>query len=292
MKFPTILLSLIAVISAMTSPLMAQAPDWDAIEIKTTDLGDGVYMLEGRGGNIGVSVGEDGVFIIDDQFAPLAPKIVAAISAITDKHVDYVINTHWHGDHTGGNEYFGGKGAVVVAHDNVRVRMAAEGERQSPYGALPVITFSETTTFHYNGHEIHAFHPENAHTDGDAIIHFRDIDLIHAGDVLFNGFYPYIDTSSGGSVEGYIAALESLSSMVGPDTRVISGHGPVASKADIEAKIAMLKSASASISALIAEGKSLEEAKAADPLAAYNDSWGAGFINGERMTEMLYNALK
>jgi glyoxylase-like metal-dependent hydrolase (beta-lactamase superfamily II) len=292
MKFPTILLSLIAVISAMTSPLMAQSPDWDAIEIKTTDLGDGVYMLEGRGGNIGVSVGDDGVFIIDDQFAPLAPKIVAAISAITDKHVDYVINTHWHGDHTGGNEYFGGKGAVVVAHDNVRVRMAAEGERQSPYGALPVITFSETTTFHYNGHEIHAFHPENAHTDGDAIIHFRDIDLIHAGDVLFNGFYPYIDTSSGGSVEGYIAALESLSSMVGPDTRVISGHGPVASKADIEAKIAMLKSASASISALIAEGKSLEEAKAADPLAAYNDSWGAGFINGERMTEMLYNALK
>ena len=272
--------------------LFAQQPDWDAIELKTTDLGDGIYMIEGMGGNIGVSVGEDGVFVIDDQFEPLAPRILEAIAAISDQPVDYVINTHWHGDHTGGNAALAAAGATVIAHDNVRVRMAAEGPRQSPSEALPVITFSDTTTFWFNGHEIHAFHPANAHTDGDAIIHFRNIDVIHTGDVLFNGLYPFIDAQSGGSVEGYIAALESVSALVGPETRVISGHGPMASKADIDRKIAMLRDAGGRISKMIAEGMSLEDVQKADPLADYNEDWAWQFIDGQRMTELLYNALK
>jgi len=275
----------------LAAPAMAQAPDFDAVEIKTTDLGDGIYMLEGFGGNIGISVGDDGVFVIDDQFTPLAPKIAAAIAAITDQPVDYVINTHWHGDHTGGNAHFNEAGAVIVAHDNVRVRMGNEGPQQSPDGALPVITFSESTTFHYNGHEIHAFHPGEAHTDGDAIIHFRDLDLIHAGDILFNGMYPFIDLDSGGSVDGYIAALENLAGMAGAETRIIAGHGPLASKADVEKKIAMLKGAKKRVAKLIKKGKSLDQVKEADPLSKYNEDWSWAFINGERMTETLYNDL-
>lgn len=268
------------------------AQDFSNVEIKTTDLGNGIYMLQGAGGNIGVSVGDDGVFVIDDQFAPLTPKILAAIGAVTDKPVDYVINTHWHYDHVGGNENMGKAGAVIVAHDNVRVRMQAPGPQQSTAEALPVITFSDTTTFHYNGHEIHAFHPVSAHTDGDAIIHFRNLNLIHAGDVLFNGVFPFIDTASGGSVDGYISALERLVEMSDGDTRIIAGHGPIAGRADVERKIAMLKDAKMRILALINEGNSLEEAVAAKPLAHYAEDWEWAFINQDRMTELLYGALK
>lgn len=275
----------------LSIPVFAQHPDFNAVQIKTTDLGDGIYMLEGYGGNIGVSVGEDGVFVIDDQFAPLTPKILAAISKVTDKLVDYVINTHWHGDHVGGNENLAKLGAVIVAHDNVRVRMSAEGPLKSPDGALPVITFSETTTFHFNGHEIHASHPVQAHTDGDAIIHFRNIDLIHAGDILFNGMYPFIDLDSGGSIDGYIAALEQLAGMAKADTRIIPGHGPMASRADVEKSIAMLKGAKSKVAKLVNKGKSLEQVKAADPLAEYHAIWAWPFITAERMTEIMYRAL-
>lgn len=280
------------VIGGAASSSAAAQMDFSQIEIKTTDLGDGIYMLEGAGGNIGVSVGEDGVFVIDDQFAPLTPKILAAIAAITDQPVDWVINTHWHGDHTGGNEQLGEAGALIVAHDNVRVRMSAPGPRQSPEAALPVLTFSDTTTFYYNGNEIHAYHPVNAHTDGDAVIHFRNLNIVHAGDVLFNGVFPFIDAGSGGSVDGYIAALEDLVAMADEDTRFIAGHGPIAKRADIETKIAMLKDARARLLALIAEGKTLEEAVAAKPLADYAEDWNWGFINEDRMTELLYGALR
>ncbi len=290
-KFTLITSLMLTLAALVANPAAAQQPDWDAVEFTTTDLGDGIYMLQGMGGNLGLSVGEDGVFLIDDEFAPLTPKVRAAIAAITDKTVDYVINTHWHGDHTGGNAAIGESGAVIVAHDNVRLRMAAEGPQQSPDGALPVITFSESTTFHFNGHEIHATHPVAAHTDGDAVIYFRNLNLIHAGDILFNGLYPFIDVASGGSVEGYIAALEALAGMAGPDTRIIAGHGPMATKADVERKIAMLKGAKVQVEQLIKAGKTLEETKAADPLAAWNEEWTWMFINGERMTEMLYGAL-
>ncbi len=269
----------------------AQMPDFDAVEIKTTDLGDGIYMLEGLGGNIGVSVGDDGVFVIDDQFAPLAAKILAAIAEITDHPVSFVVNTHWHGDHTGANAEMAAAGGVVVAHHNVRKRMAAEGERQSPSEALPVVTFGKSLVFHFNGHTIKAVHPGRAHTDGDAIVFFEEINVMHAGDLLFNGLYPYIDVDSGGSVDGYIATLEWLHGATDDDTRIISGHGPAGTRQDIATKIAMLRDARTRMIALIDEGRSLDEIKAADPLAQYHEKWAWSFIDGQRFTELLYRGL-
>ena len=185
-------------------PLVAQR-DWDAVEIRTVSLGGGVYMLMGSGGNIGLSVGEDGAFIVDDQFAPLTEKIKAAIAEVTDRPVQWVLNTHWHGDHTGGNENFGGAGALIVAHDNVYKRLnPAEfadlvgRSQQAPDAALPVVTFNQTMTFHWNGEDVHAFHVEYAHTDGDVIIHYRRSDVFHMGDTFFNGRYPFIDVDSRG----------------------------------------------------------------------------------------------
>ena len=285
----TIFAALAAVM--MTGSATAQQ-DMSQIEIKTTDLGNGIYMLEGRGGNIGVSVGEDGVFVIDDQFAPLVPKIKAAIAAITDKPVDYVINTHWHGDHTGGNEAFGKTGSAIVAHDNVRVRMIGAGHGGESGKGLPVITFSDTTTFHYNGNEIHAFHPVNAHTDGDAIIHFRNLNLIHAGDILFNGRFPYIDKTSGGSVKGFIKALKKIVELSDDETVIIAGHGPVASRDDVIAHIKMLKDVKKRIGGMMEAGKSLEEIQAANPLADLADDWGWGFIDAERFTGLMYGLLE
>lgn len=270
----------------------AQLPDFDQVEIKTHSIGDGVYMLEGFGGNIGVSVGPDGVFMIDDQFAPLSEKILAAVGAITDQPVKYLINTHWHFDHAGANEQMANAGATILAHDNVRVRMQAPGPQQASDTALPVITFSDTATVHFNGHQIHAFHPGLAHTDGDAIIHFVDLNLIHAGDVFFNGVFPFIDAGSGGSVDGYIDALHMLADMADDDTRIIPGHGPMGTKADVLRKIAMLEDARTRILDLISSGASVDDAKAAQPLAAYEEEWTWEFINADTMVELLYGALR
>ncbi len=269
----------------------AQEPDWGEVQIRTTGLGYGIYMLEGLGGNIGLSVGEDGVFMIDDQFAPLTAKILAAVAEVTDKPVNFIINTHWHFDHVGGNEQIAAAGATIVSHDNARSRMAADGPNQVPEGGLPVITYSETTTFHYNGHEIHAFHPVPAHTDGDSIIHFRDIDIIHVGDVFWNGLYPFIDTDSGGSVAGVVTTLRRVAEMAGPGTQMIPGHGPLGAKADVERAADMIEDTLDRVAALVAEGKSLDEIKAAEPFADYNPTWGVGFINSDRWAETMYNAV-
>lgn len=285
MTYRTVLLSML-----LSGPVFAQAPDWEAIEIKTTGLGDGIYMLEGLGGNIGLSVGEDGVLMIDDQFAPLGNKILAAIAKITDQPISFLINTHWHFDHVGNNPRLAADGTIIISHDNARNRMAADGPNQVPVEGLPVITFSEATTFHYNGHEIHAFHPAPAHTDGDSIIHFRDIDIIHAGDVFWNGLYPLIDTSSGGAVAGTITALRKIANMAGPDTQIIPGHGPLGNKAAVTAAADMIEDCLARVSAMIADGQSLDVIKAADPFADYNPTWGVGFINPGQWVEAMYNA--
>jgi glyoxylase-like metal-dependent hydrolase (beta-lactamase superfamily II) len=269
----------------------AQMPDLDALEFTTTDLGHGIYMLRGFGGNIGVSIGDDGVFVIDDDIAPLTPKVVAAIGSLTDRPVDFLINTHWHGDHTGANQALAASGAIIVAHDNVRVRMAADGPKQSPDDALPVITFSDNVRFYFNGLEIHASHPVNAHTDGDAVIQFVGLDIVHAGDIMFNGLFPFIDLDSGGSIDGYITALEALNQMVGPDTVIISGHGPIANKADVNAKLAMLKDCKDIINKLIGEGMTLEQINAEEPLSKYRADWEWQFISTERMTETFYRGL-
>jgi len=286
MKFRIALIALL-----LSGAAAAQGPDWDAVEIKTTGLGHGVYMLEGLGGNIGLSVGEDGVFMIDDQFASLTPKILAAVAEVTDKPIDFVINTHWHYDHVGGNEQIAAVGATVVSHDNARVRMAAEGPNQVPEGGLPVITYSESTTFHFNGQTIYAFHPVPSHTDGDSVILFRDIDIIHAGDIFWNGFYPFIDTDSGGSVAGVVTTLRQVAAEAGPDTRIIPGHGPLGTKADVERSADMIEDSLKRVAALVAEGKNVDEIKAADLFDDYNPTWGVGFIKPDQWAETMYKAV-
>ncbi len=270
------------------SPAFAQR-DFSDTEIKTTEVAGGIYMLEGAGGNIGLSIGDDGAFVIDDQFAPLSEKIMAAIKSLTDKPVEFVLNTHHHGDHTGGNEALGKSGAHIVAHDNVRKRLLAADN--TAVAALPVITFSKTTTFYWNGHEAYIFHPENAHTDGDAIIFFRDINVMHMGDVFFSGRYPYIDTGSGGSIDGFISALEASAAMIDMDTKIIPGHGSLSTKVELNAALTMLKDVRARVQALIDDGLDEDAVVAADPLADLNDKWGQSFINGERMTRIAYQSL-
>ena len=272
--------------------------NFDAVEIKTTKVADGIYMLEGAGGNIGLSVGEDGAFIVDDQYAPLSAKIMAAISEITDKPVEFVLNTHYHGDHTGGNEAFGKAGSHIVAHDNVRKRMAEAGQTfngsarpPSPPDALPVITFSDAMSFHWNGQDIRVWYQNPAHTDGDVVIFFKTANVVHLGDLMINGGYPFVDINSGGVLSGYVAYFEKLLSKVGDDVKIIPGHGPLASKADLQIYVGMLKEVSRLVQAEIDAGKSEDEAVVADPLKALNEKWGKGFISGEHMTRAAYKSL-
>src|SRR5258706_9143076 len=205
-------------------------------------------MLTGAGGNIGVSAGEDAVFVIDDQYAPLTDRITAAIAKITPKPVRFVLNTHWHGDHTGGNENFGKGGSLIVAHENVRKRMSVEQfieafnmrSPAAPPVALPVVTFAQSVTFHLNGDEIRAIHMPNAHTDGDAVVHFLRNDVVHMGDIYFNGMYPFIDDATGGSVEGVIPACDKGDALVSDKTHIIPGHGRPSNKAEPKAHLHML----------------------------------------------------
>ncbi|HEX2163081.1 MAG TPA: MBL fold metallo-hydrolase [Thermoanaerobaculia bacterium] len=270
------------------------------VQISVHPVASGVWMLQGAGGNIGVSAGDDGVFLVDDQYAPLTEKILAAIRTVSERPVRFVVNTHWHGDHTGGNENLGKAGAVIVAHHNVRERMSTEqfmerfGETvpASPHAALPVITFAEGVTFHLNGDTLEVVHLPAGHTDGDSAVIWEEADVIHAGDLFFNGMYPFIDLGSGGSIDGMIAAIEVLLERAGDGTRIVPGHGPLATRADLAAYHAVLEGARARVAALIAEGRSREEVLAADPTAEWNEKWGGGFIDAEAFAGTIYDSLK
>ena len=285
-----------ALISLATTPAFAQR-DFSDVEITTTKVTDGIYMLRGAGGNIGLSTGDDGAFVIDDQFAPLSKKIMKAIKKTTDDDVAFVLNTHFHGDHTGGNEAFGKAGAHIVAHDNVRKRLKEGSNRggrttpPAPDDALPVITFAKSMTFHWNDRTIHIWHPGHAHTDGDAIVFFKDLNVVHMGDVFFNGGYPFIDVNGGGDLAGYIATHEKVLTKIDDETKIMPGHGALASKADLQKTVDMLKDATALVQAQIDAGLDEDATVAADPLAKYNDDWGQGFINGERMVRTIYGEL-
>lgn len=294
MKYLTIGVAALALVAA---PATAQR-NFDDIEIKTTEVTEGIYMLEGAGGNIGLSVGADGAFVIDDQFAPLADKIMAAIKAVTDDSVAFVVNTHFHGDHTGGNEAFGKAGAHIVAHDNVRKRLKEGTVRPSgnntppaPEAALPVITFGKSLTFHWNGDEIHVWHPKNAHTDGDAFVYFKNSDVLHMGDVFFNGGFPFIDVSSGGDLSGTISAHTKVLEKITDETKIIPGHGPLATKSDLQATVDMLKQVKVLVQAQIDAGLDEDAAVAADPLKELNETWGKGFINAEFMVRTAHRSL-
>jgi glyoxylase-like metal-dependent hydrolase (beta-lactamase superfamily II) len=277
-----------------------QPPDPDKVEVKTTAVAGSVSMLEGEGGNIGVSVGDDGVFIVDDEFAVLAPKIKAALARLSPKPVRFVFNTHWHGDHTGANEAMATAGAIIVAHDNVRKRLSTAQFMEflnqvvppSPPKALPVITFNDEVSFHLNGDDIHVLHVPNAHTDGDAIVYFTKADVVHMGDVFFtNGSYPLIDFSTGGTIDGYIAALEKMLGVIGQKTKIIPGHGHLSDKAALQRTHDMVKDIRDAVAKLAAGGKSLAQVIAAHPTARWDAEWGHGYIKPEMFVTMIYKTL-
>jgi len=289
---------LVAVLALAAAPVLAQQQDFSEVEIKSEKVAEGVYMLTGAGGNIGLSAGQSGTFVIDDQFAPLTDKILNAIWAITPQPVRFVINTHLHGDHTGGNENLGKAGAIVVAHENVRKRMSVEqlgalGRKTppSPEGALPVVTFTEAVTFHWNGDEIRVTHAAPAHTDGDSIVHFVKADVVHMGDLFFDGSYPYIDTGSGGRVDGFLAAADQVLAATGEKTRILPGHGPLATRADLQSYRDMIKTLRDRIAKLAAEGRSRDEVIAAKPTADHDAKWGSGFMTGDAFTGFVYDSL-
>jgi glyoxylase-like metal-dependent hydrolase (beta-lactamase superfamily II) len=287
------LLGALAVAGARAQEDMAE------VRIQAQPVRGGIHMLTGRGGNIGVSVGEDGLFLIDDQYAPLHGRILAALTAIQPGPVRFVLNTHWHGDHTGGNEALGSLGALIVAHEAVRTRMssqqfiAAFGRRvpPSPPGALPVVTFTRDLSLHWNGQTIRVFHVESAHTDGDAVVHFVEADVIHAGDVFFAGTYPFVDLSSGGSIDGTIAAADRILALAGDQTRIIPGHGPLASRADLQRYRDMLALARERVAAAMESGRDLAAIVAGAPLADLDERWGSGFVKADAFVKLIHQSL-
>ena len=267
------------------------------VTIKTTQISDHIYMLVGAGGNIGVSVGDDGVFVIDDQFAPLTPKILEALKSLSDKPVTYLVNTHYHGDHTGGNENMTKEGAIIMAHDNVRKRLAETPRRDNslrPKEALPVITFNDKMSVHMNGEHVLIFHVENAHTDGDAIIYFSDSNVLHTGDTYFHKRYPYIDLNSGGSVDGCISTIKNTLMLIDDETKIIPGHGSISNKEEYQSMLDMLTDLRSLVLAEISKGKSEEDVATNTSLTKTYDNLGYGwnFITSEKIRRTFYKSLK
>ena len=267
-------------------------------KIKTTDLGGGFYVLFGPGGNIGVSVGEDGVYLIDDKFANNAVEIIERIGEITDQPIKYVLNTHLHGDHTGSNVEMKAVGATVMAHDNVRSRMQTSYENKT-FGrtveareadALPVLTFSDTATLYFNGQTVKSIHTPHAHTDGDSIVFFKEANIIHMGDNYFNGLFPFIDMDAGGHMDGMIAAHNTALALADGNTQIIPGHGPMSSKADLAAARDLLVDVRARVKAHMDDGKSLEQIIAAKPLSDLSKY--ASFIKEDGIITFAYKSIK
>ncbi len=284
---------------AIAPAVKSHAEERPEVEIKSQKLTDGIYVLFGRGGNIGLSVGEDGAYIIDDQFAPLSEKINSAIDKITKASVKFVVNTHWHFDHTGGNENFGKEGAVIVAHENVHKRMSTRQEMKAfnrvveaaPKVAQPSVTYQKEMSLKLNNDKMRIVHVANAHTDGDSLIYFEEDNVLHMGDCYFKIGYPFIDLGSGGSIDGYINALETGLALSNDKTQIIPGHGPMANKSELEAYTEMLKDIRKNVAELKADGKSLEATIAAKPSAKYDAKNGVAFIKPEQIVTAIYNSL-
>lgn len=288
---------LLPIVSLLFAVTAAAQTDFSKVEIKATKVAGNVYMLQGSGGNIGVSVGNDGLLIVDDQFAPLADKIRAALKGIADKKLHFILNTHWHGDHTGGNVAFGPE-ATIIAHDNVRKRLATEQKSTvfnsttppSPKEALPVITFDQTLTVHFNGEEIRAIHYPKGHTDGDSVIFFTTSNVVHLGDDFFAGRFPFVDLESGGTVEGLTKNIGEIIAKIPAGAKLIPGHGPISTIDDLKSYHRMLQQTTEIVRGKISAGKSLDQIKT-EGLPAEWGPWGTGFIKTDRWVETIYKSL-
>lgn len=278
--------------------VFSAAQDFSKVEIQTIKVADGVYMLVGAGGNIGVSVGEDGILMIDTQFAELIEKIKSAIAEISRGEIRYVLNTNWHYDHAYGNEPLGKSGALIIAHENTRMRMMSEQNYPDfdmkmpalPKAALPVLTFTDSLTLHFNGEEIQVIHIEKAHSDADIVIYFRKANVIHTGDLYFTVLYPFIDVSHGGSIDGMIAAAERIISMIDENTKIIPGHGPLSNREELKTYRDMLVTIRDRIKKQIKEGKTLEEILASKPTADF-DKEQSRATPPEMFVKIVYNDL-
>ena len=279
-------------ISSLVAPIADGA-------VEASKVGENLYMLTGQGGNIGVMIGEDGTFMIDDQFAPLSEEILQTIEALGGEAPRFLINTHFHGDHTGGNNNFGRMHAVIVAHTNVRKRLA-EGAyikafdmtlEPQPHDALPSVTYSQGVDFHLNGDTISVKHIPAAHTDGDSIIHFHNANVLHAGDTFFNGFFPFIDTDHGGTIVGVIAAVDHMLSLADDETKIIPGHGPLAAKPQLQSYRNMLALAQQRLAPLKAQGLSVDQAVAAQPLQDLDPQWGNAIFTADKWITIVWDGL-
>ena len=281
------LIGSLALALGVGSTLLPVAQDAD---LEIIAVAGPVSMLVGPGGNIGVSAGPDGMLMIDDKFERTAPKIRAALKKLGQGELELLLNTHYHGDHTGSNAAFGQE-ALILAHDNVRVRLLQPGRSgPMPAAGLPVVTFADSVAIHFNGEEIRVFHTPSAHTDGDSVVWFTGSNVVHMGDNFFAGRFPYVDIDGGGSVQGLIAATEKVLSLVGDDTKIIPGHGPLSTRSDLEATLRMLRETSARVQGALAEGKTLEQVKEMGVPEAWK-GWGSQFIDEGRWSEILYRSL-
>ena len=280
-------------------PGLLLAQQFDTVTVKARALRGGVYILTGSGGNIGLSTGADAAFLVDDQFAPLTQKILAAVASVTPQPVKFVVNTHWHGDHTGGNENIGKVGALLVAHDNVRKRMSTDQFMQmfnrrvpaSPAAALPVVTFTDSVTFHINGDDLVAYHVLPAHTDGDVIVHFTKADVIHMGDTFMTISYPLVDLSSGGNINGFVAAADRALSACSAQTIVIPGHGDITDCPGLKAWRDMIATVRDRVRAEMQKGRTLDQLKVAGLTTDFDARWGKGFVQPAVFVETIYRSL-
>lgn len=283
--------------------LGAAAQDADRFKdvvITPQQVADGLYVLFGAGGNIGLSVGDDGAFLIDDQYAPLTDRIIAAVADITDQPIRFVLNTHWHSDHTGGNENLGEAGALILAHDKVRARMSVDTYLAafdqtvgaSPQSALPVITFNDKVSLNVNGDEARGHHFGPAHTDGDTVVEFKAANVWHMGDTFFAGRFPFIDLSTGGSISGMIATAEAVLALTDEESVIIPGHGPVSDQAGLRRFKTMLETVAARMTARIDRGATKAQILAEDPLADLPEHAGSGADWAARFTGIAYDAVR
>jgi glyoxylase-like metal-dependent hydrolase (beta-lactamase superfamily II) len=291
------LIALIPALAGLAANLHAQMRS--PAKIETTQLADNIYMLSGAGGNVGVLTGDDGVLLIDSGLAPHFERITTAVKAVCEAPIRLIVNTHWHFDHVGGNVEFTKAGALLIAHEDVRRRMTTEqtlgalGRKvpPAPAAALPVTTYREELTLHWNGEEVHIFHLDPAHTDGDSVVHFRKANVLHLGDVFFSGMYPFIDAESGGSIDGVIKAVDRVLTIVDGETKIIPGHGPVSGVSELTAYRSMLARVRDRVRALVDQGLSRNEVVASKPTKDINSKWGGGGIGADMWVAIIYDGM-